>query len=223
MKNIVLVYPAGYHGEFFIGNIVSNTDKFHYHSFECRNKELNAYRYDSIIDNNGMFLIAEKQTADDLNHYSKLHNKPIITRTHNHRKTFDFPVIRLFSKDPIYSKRAILLKCIKTLDKGYNHINGIPDPAPDEITFKTWPVDFKHSTDSYMFVDIKDWLHNKNLEKVEDFLGIEYTQTMKDEVTQYYERDEKLLDKYFSNWQNQSIKQLVEQMAEIDKKYRFFG
>ena len=79
MKNIVLVYPAGYHGEFFIGNIVSNTDKFYYHSFKCRNEELNAYNYESTGNE-----IAHEQSAEDLKRCSELHNKPIIARSCDH-------------------------------------------------------------------------------------------------------------------------------------------
>ena len=61
----MILYQGGYHCEFFIGNIVSNTDKFHYHSFECRSEELNAYKYQSIEDLGFM-----DQTEDDLDYYS---------------------------------------------------------------------------------------------------------------------------------------------------------
>ena len=118
----------------------------------------------------------------------------------------------------MYERRGVLLQCIKLLDK--THLLGQSHPP---YRFGQWPKEMKHTTDSILYIDIKDWLHNKNLEKLEDFLEIEYTQTMKDAVTQYYERDNVLLDKYFPDWQNQSIEQLVEQMAKIDKEYGFFG
>ena len=41
---MIVVYPGGFHGEFFIGNIVeNNADKFHYYSFLQRDN--NAYIY----------------------------------------------------------------------------------------------------------------------------------------------------------------------------------
>jgi response regulator of citrate/malate metabolism len=80
----------------------------------------------------------------------------------------------------------------------------------------------KHTTDSILHIDIKEWLHNENLEKIEDFFQVKYTQTMKDAVTQYYERDNVLLDKYFPTWQNQSDEQLIEEMSIVDNKFSFY-
>ena len=74
-----------------------------------------------------------------------------------------------------------------------------------------------------MHIDIKEWLHNENLEKIEDFFQIEYTQAMKDAVTQYYERDEILLNKYIPDWKKLSNINLIDEMARIDKEFKFYG
>tara|TARA_B110000037_G_scaffold18654_1_gene19514 strand:- start:80 stop:745 length:666 start_codon:yes stop_codon:yes gene_type:complete len=221
MKNIIVVYPAGCHGEFFIGNIVSSTDKFHYYYFKCRSEELNAYRYESIHLEDNDSLVAEHQTNDDLDYYSTWHGKPIISRTHNHLAIQKFPVIKLHTADPVYQHRVMLLKCIKTLDKDFSKNKDLPDPPPSH--FMQWPNTLKHTTDALLHVDIKEWLHNENLEKIEDFLEIEYTQAMKDAVTQYYERDEILLNRYFPDWQNQTDEHLIKEMARIDKSFQFLG
>ena len=221
MKNYIVVYAGGYHGEFFIGNIVSNTDKFHYYYFKCRSEELNAYRYETIHLEDNVPLIAEEQTEDDIDYYSVWYGKPIITRTHDHKRVGTLPTIRLLTNDPVYHRRAILLGCIKQLDKTYSNINGVPVPPPSH--FKQLPKTLKHTTNDILYVDIKDWLHNENLEKLEDFLEIEYTQAMKDAVTQYYERDEILLNRYFPDWQNQTDEHLIKEMARIDKSFQFLG
>ena len=225
MKSIIVLYPGGFHGEFFIGNIVTNTDKFYYFKFLCRSEKLNAYSYEAIARDEsdpdyfskGPILENKHQTDDTVEYYSTWHGKPIIVNSHDHVTIRTLPVVRLYTKTPTYEKRGTLLQCIKLLDKTYSIID---HPS---YSFGQWPKEMKHTTNSILYVDIKDWLHNKNLEKIEDFLEIEYTQTMKDAVTQYYERDNMLLDKYFPNWQNHSDKQLIEEMAEIDKKYAFFG
>jgi hypothetical protein len=233
MKNYIVVYAGGYHGEFFIGNIVSNTDKFHYYYFKCRSEELNAYRYETIHledsscqdihqDRLGFPLIAEEQTEDDIDYYSVWYGKPIITRTHDHKRVGTLPTIRLLTNDPVYHRRVILLQCIKTLDKTYSNINGVPNKSY-ESGFQKWPNTLKHTTNDRLEVDIKEWLHNENLEKLEDFLEIEYTQAMKDAVTQYYERDEILLNRYFPDWQNQTDEHLIKEMARIDKSFQFLG
>ena len=234
MKNIMVVYAGGYHGEFFIGNIVTNTDKFHYFYFKCRADELNAYRYEAIqleagsiqnkhLDMIGWPLIAEEQTEDDIDYYSVWYGKPIVTRTHDHRRTGAMPVVRLFTDDNMYHRRAILLRCIKTLDKTYSNVNGVPD-RPQLNEFKQFPTTMKHTTnDSILYVDIKDWLHNKNLEKIEEFFQIKYTQEMKDAVTEYYERDEILINRYFPDWQNQTEDYLISEQQRIDKDFQFLG
>jgi hypothetical protein len=229
MKSIIVLYPGGFHGEFFIGNIVTNTDKFYYFQFFCRSEKLNAYAYKAIernpqdpdYDSIGPILENKYQTDDTVEYYSTWHGKPIITNSHDHITTRTLPVVRLYTKDPMYERRGVLLQCIKSLDKSYSNINGVPKSPPNN--FDTPLKEGNHTTDIILHVDIKEWLHNKNLEKIEDFFQVEYTQTMKDAVTQYYERDNVLLDKYCPNWQNQSNEQLVEQMAKIDKEYGFFG
>jgi hypothetical protein len=226
MKSIIVLYPGGFHGEFFIGNIVTNTDKFYYFQFFCRSEKLNAYAYKAIernpqdpdYDSIGPILENKYQTDDTVEYYSTWHGKPIITNSHDHITIRTLPVVRLYTKDPMYERRGVLLQCIKLLDK--THLLG---QSHSPYRFGQWPKEMKHTTDSILYIDIKDWLHNKNLEKLEEFLEIEYTQAMKDAVIQYYERDNVLLDKYFPDWQNQSIEQLVEQMAKIDKEYGFFG
>ena len=47
-STIIVLYYGGFHGEFFIGNIVTNTDKFQYDYFKYRSKMLNAYQYEVI-------------------------------------------------------------------------------------------------------------------------------------------------------------------------------
>ena len=221
-SNYMVVYAGGYHGEFFIGNIVTNLDIFHYYYFECRSEELNAYRFEALHLEDDVPLIAEEQTEDDVDYYSVWHGKPIITRTHDHRRVGTFPCIRLFTADPMYHRRAILLRCIKTLDKTYSNINGVSDKSY-EGGFHNWPNTLKHTTNDILYVDIKEWLHNENLEKLEDFLEIKYTQAMKDAVTQYYERDEILINRYFPNWQDQTEDHLIKEMERIDKEFQFLG
>jgi len=160
-------------------------------------------------------------TRLNMMHYYSLVNKPVIFRAHKFNFLFTLPLVKLYTEDLMYIKRGVLLQCIKSLDKSYSNINGVPKSPPNN--FDTPLKEGNHTTDIILHVDIKEWLHNKNLEKIEDFFQVEYTQTMKDAVTQYYERDNVLLDKYFPNWQNQSNEQLVEQMAKIDKEYGFFS
>jgi len=219
---MLILYTGGFHGEFFIGNIVTNTDKFHYYYFKVRSEKLNAYRYEAIKLDDGPYpIIAADLTDDDITYYSNKYGKTILTRTHDHLTIRTLPVIRLYSEDVMYQRRATLLRSIKFLDKSFNHIDGVPNPPINH--FNVWGMEYKHTTNALLYVDIKDWLHNKNLEKIEDFLEIEYTQTMKDAVTQYYERDNVLLDKYFPNWQNQSNKHLIDEMIRIDKEFQFLG
>ena len=213
----MILYQGGYHGEFFIGNIVSNTDKFHYHSFECRSEELNAYKYQSIED-----LGFLDQTEDDLDYYSVWYNKPIITRTHDHNRVTNLPTIRLLCNNLVYSRRAHLLNVIKGLDKSYSHIDGVPVKTFIH-GFQKWPKDLIHTTNDIIYVDIKEWLHNENLEKIEDFLEIEYTQEMKDAVTQYYKLDEIMINRYFPNWKEQTDEYLMKEMERVDKSMQFLG
>jgi hypothetical protein len=223
MKNIMVVYAGGYHGEFFIGNIVSNTDKFHYYFFKCRSEELNAYRYESIEQRENSPLIAEIQTTDDIDYHSVWNGKPIITRTHNHIAMQTMPSVRLFTADPMYHRRAVLLRCIKTLDKTYSNVNGVPDTAYRN-GFRKFPNVMNHTTsDSMLYVDIKEWLHNENLEKIEDFFQIKYTQAMKNAVTIYHQRDEILINRYFKNWQEYNSTYLIKEMKRIDKEFQFYG
>lgn len=225
MKSIILLYPGGFHGEFFIGNIVTNTDKFYYFKFFSRSGgTLNSYSYEAIerlqsdpdYDSIGPILENKYQTDDTVEYYSTWHGKPIITNSHDHITTRTLPVARLYTKDSMYERRGVLLQCIKLLDKHYSIKNHKP------YRFGQWPKEMKHTTDSILHIDIKEWLHNENLEKIEDFFQVKYTQTMKDAVTQYYERDNVLLDKYFPTWQNQSDEQLIEEMSIVDNKFSFY-
>ena len=232
MNNTIVIYPGGFHGEFFIGNIVTNTDKFHYEYFKCRSEEFNAYNYEAFAYS----FESENQSDDIVEYNSSKYGKPIITRTHDHFTKRSMPIIHLYSNDPMYLRRGILLRCIKLLDKTYaidlitkkvigppTHFYELPlDPKISGCHWRQlWMADVPDN--KIIFVDIKDWLHNKNLEKIEDFLEIEYTQTMKDAVTQYYERDNVLLDKYFPDWKNHTDTYLLEKMIEVDKEYGFFG
>jgi hypothetical protein len=227
IKNIIVLYPGGFHGEFFIGNIVSITDKFNYCYFKCRSEKLNAYQYEAIehLCKNGEPLIAPNQTDEIRSH--SYGSKPIIFRTQDFSSMHTLPLVNLYTKDLMYNKRGVLLQCIKSLDKYYSNIDGVPCPPPITCTTTLGSArinDFvvNHTTDKrVLHVDIKEWLHNKNLEKIEDFFQIEYTQAMKDAVTQYYQRDNVLLDKYFPNWQNQSDEHLLKEMSRIDKEYAF--
>lgn len=218
MKNKIVVYTGGYHGEFFVGNIVSNTDKFDYHYFKCRSESLNAYRYEAIQDSGKHATGWYEQSADDLDYWSTRHGKPIIARSHDFLAIRTLPVIRLHTECPIYHRRAILLKCIKGLDKTYSKM-----PLLRSYGFNILSKNMDHTTDRLIFVDIKEWLHNKNLEKIEDFFEIEYTQKMEDAVTEYFLRDEKLLDEYFYDWKNHTDNHLLEKMVEIDEKYAYFS
>ena len=227
MKNVLVIYPGGYHGEFFIGNIVSNTDKFHYHSFECRSKEFNAYNYESTGNE-----IAHEQSAEDLKRCSELHNKPIIARSCDHhlrdpitKTKKSLNIIHLHSDDHLYRIRAKLLFSIKQLDKAYNHENGILDSVP--TSFIVHKKDFGWTahvpSDRIVHIDIKDWLHNDHdvIGKIEWFLGIEYTQTMKDAVAEYYLRDEELLNEYYNNWTHKKPNELIKEIAELHKRHAF--
>ena len=249
MNNFIIVlYKSGFHGEFFIGNIVSNTDKFHYEYFKCRTEEFNAYRYEIIKSaesskadiavklTNGQRLSQIELTnmslgtdvslsqIDDMMNYYSLCNKPVIFKSHNFNFLFTLPLVKLYTEDLMYIKRGVLIQCIKCYFIQYiksRYIAGYKLDKGPPLNFITPLKEGNHTTDSILYVDIKEWLHNENLEKIEDFFQIKYTQAMKDAVIQYYERDNVLLDKYFPNWQNQSDEHLIEEMAQIDKKYAF--
>jgi len=225
MNSIIVLYPGGFHGEFFIGNIVTNTDKFHYYYFKCRSEKLNAYGYEclnSSDEHGNKYPIISTDITDEVRrHYHTYYGKPIISRTHNFKTTFTLPVAKLYTADVMYKNRGVLLQCIKSLDKTYSNIDGVPLPPPPSLARP--PKVMENTTDRILHIDIKEWLHNENLEKIEDFFQIEYTQAMKDAVTQYYERDEILLNKYIPDWKKLSNINLIDEMARIDKEFKFYG
>jgi len=204
---MIVVYPGGYHGEFFIGNIVEqNSNKFYYHSFNPR--ENNAYTYIPIEGEK-----SHSTSDDDLSRYENIYKKKIIIRTHNHRDDRKYPVLRLSTQDPYYMRRCTLLQTAKSF---YIKSERIP---PRHI--KKPPMNLLPISDVMTVIDIAKWLHNdmQTIHEIEQFFGIKYNEEMKQNVIEYYNRDEIILKKYFNGWTSWSDEYLLERILVVWKKH----
>ena len=190
---MIVVYPGGYHGEFFIGNIVEkNANKFHYDSFFQR--ENNAYTYVPVEGENSLDI-----TDDKLSIYENTYKKKIIIRSHNHRNYRKHPLLRLCTQDPYYIRRCKLLQTVKSFHFKHERI--------PPRSMKMYPMKMRPISDNMLVVDIAKWLHNdmQTIHAIEQFFDIKYDEEMKQNVVKYCKRDEIILKKYFKD-----IKTLVE-------------
>ena len=214
---MIVVYPGGFHGEFFIGNIVeNNADKFHYYSFLPRDN--NAYIYIPVEEaKNDSTRGGDNFTDDKLSMYENTYKKKIIVRSHNHRNYRKYPVLRLGTEDTYYIRRCKLLQTVKSF-----HIRHEDMPPRNLRTVPmSWP---KHSSRN-LVIDIAKWLHNdkKTIRKIEQFLGIKYNDKMKQNVIEYYNRDEIVLKKYFKGWTYWSDEYLLERILVVWNKHNMLN
>ena len=200
---MIVVYPGGYHGEFFIGNIVEkNTNKFHYHSFLQR--ENNAYAYVPIKGEDSLNI-----TDDKLSMYENTYKKKIVIRAHNHRGYRKYPVLRLCSADSYYIRRCKLLQTVKSF-------HFIHEKIPPR-SMQMYPMKMPPISDNMLVIDIAKWLHNdmQTIHDIEQFFDIKYDEEMKQNIIGYYNRDEIILKKYFKDWASWSDEYLLERILVV--------
>jgi hypothetical protein len=210
---MIVVYPGGFHGEFFVGNIVENNpNKFHYYSFLQRDN--NAYKYIPVEEANSDNTRGGDNTTDEkLSIYEKTYKKKIIVRSHNHSNYRKYPVLRLCTQDQYYMRRCKLLQTAKSFHIKHKHM---PPQFLNTVPWKMKPI-----SDNMIVIDIAKWLHNdmQTIHKIEHFFGIKYSKKMKKNVIGYYNRDETILEKYFKGWTSWSDEYLLERILVVWNKH----
>lgn len=200
MKNYLVLYAGGFHGEYFISHIVRNCDKFHYESIHS--EEFNKWVYKPFAG------VHTNQTDNAIIEASNKHGKSIIGRTHDHKTKRNLPVLFVTAQDPFFIRRAKLAQLLKKT-------NEYTLTTPEYFIcrhLKTYKPTHPPISQQQTTLLLDDVFTLKAKDTIENFFEIEYTHKMEDEIIDYYNTDNHMLDAYFYGWRDATDQQIIDMM-----------
>jgi len=195
---MIVLYAGGFHGEFFIGHIVTQTPEYHCSQFYS--KSLNKWEYKPFDG------VHTEQTDEAIKNYSR----KVIGRTHDHYTKRDLPVLYLTSIEKRWIRRAKLLQLLKKTEE-------YKESPPKHFIprfLKTYPIDHPPISDNQTTLLIEEWarMTPEAIEIIEDWFEVKYTPNMQQRAREYFGFDDLQLKQYFPHWQQLPDPAIIEEM-----------